>query len=84
MARLSNELFHYLTSREIFKGWHPSNKASEKTEQRRVERNRYRLIWLAKGQRKDSTTGLSQQIGKGTYIRKLHGELKYSRHTMNK
>ena len=79
MARIKNELFHYLTTRGIFKGWHPSNKASEKTEQRRIERNRYRLVWLAKGQKKDPATGLKTQIGKGTYVRSLHGRLKFSK-----
>jgi hypothetical protein len=83
MAKMNNELFHYLTSRDIFKGWHPSSKASEKTEQRRAERNRYRLVWLAKGQKKDSVTGLSLQVGKGTYIKKLHGNLRFSRHAYN-
>jgi len=80
MARVKNELFHYLVRSGIFKGWHQSSKASEKTEQRRQERNRNRLVWLALGQRTDPNTGLKIQTGRGSYQRSVHGELKFSRH----
>jgi len=79
MARMNNELFHYLTSRNIFKNYFQTNKASERTEQRRQERNRDRLVWLASGQRTDPQTGLKRQVGKGSYQRSIHGELKFSR-----
>jgi hypothetical protein len=79
MARMDKELFHFLVSRNIFKNYYRSEKASEKTEQRRVERNRGILVWLASGQRTDPATGLKRQIGKGTYIRSLHGRLKHDR-----
>lgn len=79
MARINNELFHFLTSRNIFKNYFNSDRCSEKTEQRRIERNRGILVWLASGQRKDSITGMTKQIGRGTYIRSLHGRLKYSK-----
>lgn len=80
MARVPNELFHFLVSRGIFKNYLQSSRASEKTEQRRQERNRNRLVWLASGQRTDPQTGLKRQIGKGSYQRSIHGELKFSRH----
>jgi len=80
MARMDNQLFHYLTSRGIFKNYFQSDKASERTEQRRQERNRDRLVWLASGQRTDPQTGLKRQIGRGSYQRSIHGELKFSRH----
>lgn len=76
MTRMNNELFHFLVSRNIFKGNVMTDKASEKTEQRRMERNRGVLVWLSKGFRKDSITGLTYRIGKGTYIRNKHGMLK--------
>jgi hypothetical protein len=79
MARVKNELFHFLVSRRIFKGWYTTNKASKATEQRKMERNRNRLVWLALGQSTDPQTGLKRQIGKGTYIRKLHGRLKWDK-----
>lgn len=80
MARMDRELFGYLVSRNIFKGWHQTDRCSEKTEQRRMERNRNLLVWLASGQRVDPQTGLKRQIGRGTYQRSVHGELKFSRH----
>lgn len=49
MARVPNELFHFLTSRNIFKGYSPTNVASEATENRRKERQRGALVWLSKG-----------------------------------
>jgi len=79
MARMNNELFNYLVRSRVFKNYYQSDKASEKTEQRRIERNRGILVWLAAGQRTDPATGLKRQIGKGTYIRKLHGRLKHDR-----
>jgi hypothetical protein len=79
MARVKNELFHYLTSRGIFKGWHPTGKASEKTEKKKIERNRGILVWLSSGRRINLDTGLSRKIGKGTYIRKLHGRLNFGK-----
>jgi len=80
MARVPNELFHFLISRNIFKNYFPSSRASEKTENRRIERNRDRLVWLAKGQRTDPQTGEKRQVGKGSYRRSEHGELRFSRH----
>ena len=79
MARMDNELFSYLRSRGIFKGYEPTGAASERTEKRRQERNRNRLVWLAKGQRTDPQTGIKRQVGRGSYKRSVHGELKYSR-----
>jgi len=79
MSRMKNDLFRYLTSSGISKGWHPSDRASEKTEQRRIEKNRARLVWLSTGKRTDKQSGITKQIGKGTYIRKLHGRLKFDR-----
>jgi hypothetical protein len=76
---MKNELFHYLTSRGIFKGNSPTLKASEKTEQRRMERNRGRLIWLALGYLTDPVTKLRKKIGRGTYVIAKHGLIN-SRH----
>jgi hypothetical protein len=76
MARMNNELFHFLVSRNIFKNYLQSLKCSEKTEQRRKERHRQRLVWLSKGFKKDSITGLTHIFGKGTYIKNKHGMLK--------
>lgn len=80
MARMKNELFHFLVSRNIFKNYYQTGTASEKTEQRRSERNQSRLVWLASGQRTDPQTGIKRQVGKGSYRRSEHGELKFSRH----
>lgn len=76
MARMNNELFHFLRSRNIFKGWEPSAIASEKTEQRRIERNRARLVWVAKGFRTNPISKLKEIFGNGTYMRNKHGMLK--------
>lgn len=73
---MKNDLFHYLTSRGIFKNNLPTDKASEATEARRMERNRGRLIWLALGFRTNPLTKTRERIGKGTYIRAQHGNLK--------
>lgn len=83
MARVPNELFHFLTSRNIFKGYSPTNVASEATENRRKERQRGTLVWLSKGWRTLPDTGLKRVIGKGTYIRSLHGRLKHDRNIYN-
>jgi hypothetical protein len=82
MARVPNELFHYLTSRGIFKNYFQTNRASEATEKRRFERNRGVMVWLSTGRRTNTMTGISVKIGKGTYIRKLHGRLKHDRNVM--
>lgn len=76
MARMNNELFHFLVSRNIFKNYIPTDKCSEKTEQRRKERNRSRLAWIAKGFRTNPITKLQEIFGNGTYIRNKHGMLK--------
>lgn len=76
MARISNSLFNFLKSAGIFKGWSQTGRASEATELRRAARNRARLVWLAYGLRTDPSTGIKRQIGKGTYIRSQHGNLK--------
>jgi len=73
---MKNDLFHFLTSRNIFKNNLPTDKASEKTERRRFERNRGRLIWLALGYRTNPQTKQGERMGKGTYVRALHGKLK--------
>ena len=76
MARVNNELFHFLLSRNIFKGNAQTGKSSEKTEQKWIEKNRDRLVWLSKGWRTDAITKLTHRTGSGTYIRSKHGELK--------
>ncbi len=73
---MKNELFHYLTSRGIFKNNLPTGRASEKTEQRRFERSRGRLVWLALGYRTNPVSKLRERLGRGTYVRNLHGKLK--------
>ncbi len=73
---MKNDLFHYLTSRGIFKNNLPTDKASEATEARRMERNRGRLIWLALGFHTNPITKTRERIGRGTYIRAQHGNLK--------
>lgn len=73
---MKNELFHYLTSRGIFKNNLPTDKASEATEMRRMERSRGILVWLALGYRTNPLTKAKERIGKGTYIRAQHGNLK--------
>jgi len=73
---MKNDLFHYLTSRNIFKNNMPTEKASEKTEQRRAERNVGRLIWLALAYRTHPNTKVKERFGRGTYTRALHGNLK--------
>jgi len=73
---MKNELFHFLTSRKIFKNNMPTENASVRTEQRRQERNRGRLVWMALGFRTNPLTKNTERIGKGTYIRNLHGKLK--------
>ena len=73
---MKNDLFHYLTSRNIFKGWYRTNKASEKTEQRRAERHRGVIKWLSVGQRINPQTQLKERFGRGTYIAAKHGQLK--------
>ena len=73
---MKNELFHYLTSRGIFKNNLPTGRASEATEQRRMERNRGILVWLALGYRTNPLTKSRERMGKGTYIRAQHGKLK--------
>lgn len=73
---MKNELFHYLTSRGIFKNNLPTNRASEKTELRRMERSVGILMWLALGYRTNPLTKNRERIGKGTYIRAQHGKLK--------
>ena len=72
---MKNELFHYLTSRGIFKNNLPTENASVATEERRMERNRGRLVWLALGYRTNPVSKLRERIGKGTYIRAQHGKL---------
>ena len=76
MARMNNELFHYLRSRNIFKGWEPTETSSEKTENRRREKNRGRLVWVAKGFRTNPLSKLKEVFGNGTYMRNKHGMLK--------
>jgi hypothetical protein len=76
---MENNLFHYLTSRGIFKNWMESNRTAEKTERRSRERHRGILVWLALGRRKDPDTGKTIQSGKGTYIRAKHGRLRFDK-----
>ena len=76
MARMNNELFHFLVSRNIFKNYYQTHRCSEKTEQRRFERNRGVMLWISIDMSKSPETGLRKNTGRGTYIRSLHGELK--------
>ena len=74
---MKNELFNYLSRIGVFKGNPITHRASKKTEQRRFERNRGQLIWISIDMSRNPETGLIRNKGKGTYIRKLHGRLKW-------
>jgi len=69
---MKNELFNFLTSRAIFKDNSRYTidgsriTASEKTEERRMERNRGRIIWASK----NIALG-DRKANMGTYRRKI-------------
>jgi hypothetical protein len=72
---MKNEKFNMLRSIGVFKDWHRSGKASDKTEKRKMERSHGRMVWISRDISILPMTGLQSNRGRGTYIRQKHGVL---------
>jgi len=76
MCRLKNETFAMLQNSGIFKANFRTGKCSEKTSQRRFERDRSRMAWISVDTTPLSHTGLRRGRVQGTYERAKHGVLR--------
>ena len=65
--RMDRQLFNWLRQANIFKDWQRSGNCSEKTEQRRLERDRSVMLWHSKGHSTDPITKTAITTGRGTF-----------------